>query len=146
MAQNHPSPSVLLQKLQFRQSSDRAKDELLKAGKSDIEVREYLTNHLPPLIESGESSPDCSGNSCEPWLNAVELAGQLKIVEAAPALAKWINWREPGPVVGLSMEARLVSFPAAKALIKIGDPAIPAVQRSIMATPANTTRRFAYCA
>jgi hypothetical protein len=132
MAQSHPSPSALLQKLQSQQSSDSAKDELMDAAKSDPGVREYLANHLPTLIESGESSPDCSRNSCKPWLNAVELAGHLKLDEAASALATWIDWRNPGaPVLGIGPEARLVFYPAARALIEIGDPAVPAVRHAL---------------
>jgi hypothetical protein len=131
-AQGHPSPSKLVQNLQSEQMTDDARDELLRRGKSDPEIRQYLTAHLPSVIESGESSPDCSGNSCEPWLNAVHLAGRLKIGAAAPALAKWIDWRNPGaPVLGMGPEARLVFNPAARALIEIGDPAVPAVQHAL---------------
>jgi hypothetical protein len=131
LAQGHPSPSELIQQLQSDKTTDNARDELLKLGKSAPNVRQYLAVHLPALIERGPSEADCSGNSCGPWKNEVEVAGHLKIGAAAPALAKWINWREPGPVVGLSMEARLVSYPAARALIEIGDPAIPAVQYTL---------------
>jgi hypothetical protein len=130
LAQNHPSPSKLVRQLRSDQTTDNARDELLRLGKSDPSVRQYLAVHLPSVIESGPSTPVCSGNSCEPWLNAVELGGHLKIDAAAPALAKWINWRSPGPS-GLSLEARLVFYPAARALIEIGDPAVPAVQYAL---------------
>jgi hypothetical protein len=66
-------------------------------------------------------------DSC-PWYNAVELAGKLKIGEAAPALSPWINWRSEGPLLP-TLEAQLIFHPAAKALYEIGDPAIPVVQR-----------------
>lgn len=105
-------PTELVQNLQSEQTTDNAKKELLKLGKSDPEIRQYLTVHLPPLIESGPGSPDCSRHHCQEWNNAVELAGKLKIGEAAPALARWINWRNEGPV-GRSLEARLVFYPAA---------------------------------
>jgi hypothetical protein len=130
LAQSHPSPSELVQQLQSDKTTDNARDELLKLGKSAPNVRQYLAVHLPPLIERGPSKADCSGNSCEPWKNEVELAGHLKIDAAAPALAKWINWRSQGPA-GLSLEARLVFYPAATALFEIGDPAIPAVQHAL---------------
>lgn len=132
VAQNHPSPSALLKQLQSPQSSDGAKDALLKAGKSDPAVRRYLAIHLPPLIESGPSSPDCSGYSCKPWISSVEIASQLKLPEAAPALAKWIDWRYPGaPLIGLGPEERLEFNPLARALIEIGDPAVPTVRYSL---------------
>jgi hypothetical protein len=127
VAQSHPSPSELFQKLQSDQTTDSARDELLRLGKLDPEVREYLAIHLPSLIESGPGRGPCSGYPCQEWKNAVELAGNLRIGEAAPALARWINWRSPGPA-GLSLEARLVFYPAARALFEIGDPAIPSVR------------------
>jgi PBS lyase HEAT-like repeat len=66
-------------------------------------------------------------HSC-PWYNAVELVGNLRVGEASSALVPWINWRSEGPF-GMSLEARLIFYPAAKALYEIGDPAIPALQR-----------------
>jgi hypothetical protein len=131
LAQSHPTAAELIQNLQSPQTTDNAKNELLKLGRSDPEIRQYLTVHLPPLIESGPGSPDCSGHHCQEWNNAVELAGKLKIGEAAPALARWINWRNPGAPVGLSLEARLVFYPAARSLADIGDLAIPAVQHAL---------------
>jgi hypothetical protein len=132
LAQDRPTAAELVQELRSAQTTDAAKGELLKLGTSGPEARNYLAVHLPPLIENGPTRADCPGNSCGPWINTVELAGQLKIVEAAPALAKWINWREPGrPVVGIPIEAGLIFYPAARALIKIGDPGIPAVQDAL---------------
>jgi len=98
LAQGHPSPSELVQQLQSEKTTNNARGELLRLGKSDPGVRQYLAAHLPPLIESGPSKADCQENSCETWLNAVELAGRLKIAKAVPALAQWISWRErPAP-------------------------------------------------
>jgi hypothetical protein len=128
LAQSHPTAAELVQNLKSEQTTDNSKKELLKLGKSDPEIRQYLTVYLPPLIESGPGSPDCSGHHCQAWNNAVELAGKLKIGEAAPALARWINWRNEGPV-GRSLEARLVFYPAARSLADIGDSAIPVLQR-----------------
>src|SRR3984885_15823048 len=86
LAQGRPSPSELVQQLQSEKTSNKARDELLRLGKSDPRVRQYLAAHLPSLIESGPSKADCPENSCETWLNAVELAGRLKIAKAVPAL------------------------------------------------------------
>jgi hypothetical protein len=134
-AQTHPSASELVKRLQSAKTTDDARKQLLQLGNSDSNVRRYLAVQLPAMIELGPKSCPPSEiadlvarwHSC-PWYNAVELAGKLKIGETAPALAPWINWRNPGPV-GLSLEARLVFCPAAKALSEIGDPAIPVVQR-----------------
>ena len=128
LGQSHPSPSELVQQLQSKKTTNKARDELLRLGKLDPEVQQYLAAHLPRLIESGPSTADCQENSCETWLNAVKLAGQLKIAKAVPALVQWISWRERGAPLGLSSEANLAFYPAATALWEIGNPAVPAVQ------------------
>lgn len=65
------------------------------------------------------------------WLNAVSLAGELKIVEAMPALAKWVSVRTGGGMTTLSSESGLINSPAGTALVQIGDPAIPALQETL---------------
>lgn len=135
MAQNHPSVSELVQKLQSDKTTDDARKQLLRLGKSNPEVRHYLADQLPPLIERGPKS--CPPSQIEdlfdrlhacPWDNAVELAGSLKISETASSLSRWINWRNNGPL-STSMEAQLIFYPAAKALAEIGDPSVPVLQR-----------------
>ena len=129
LAQSRPSPSELLQELQSEQTTDRARDELLRFGKSDPAVREYLAVHLPPLIESGPSIETCPGYPCQTWRNAVELAGNLKIAETAPALARWIIVKDINPWPGIGpYGAKLEIDPTAIALSSIGDPAIPALR------------------
>lgn len=134
MAQKHPSPSILLRQLQSPQSSARAEGKLLKVGKSDPAVRQYLATHLPGLIKAGPSSCppniqdlDGSWHTC-PWYNAVELAGKLKIGEAASGLGPWIAVRTSPIVIGLSSEVGLVPYPVATALWEIGNPSVPVVQ------------------
>jgi hypothetical protein len=58
----------------------------------------------------------------------VTLAGDLRIAEAASALAKWISWNTV-PFVTLSSESHLRTSPAGTALVRIGDPAVPALQK-----------------
>jgi hypothetical protein len=142
LPQSHPSPSELVQQLQSKKTTNNARDELLRLGKSDPEVREYLAAHLPRLIESGPRTADCQENSCETWLNAVKLAGQLKIAKAVPALAQWISWRERPAPLGLSSEANLVFYPAATALWEIGNPAVPAVQHVLESDQRPPFRRI----
>jgi hypothetical protein len=135
MAQTHPSTSELVKRLQSPKNTDDARKQLLQLGNSDPDVRRYLAVQLPPMIARGPKSCPPSEivdlvarwHSC-PWYNAVELAGKLKIGEAAPALSPWINWRSEGPLLP-TLEAQLIFHPAAKALYEIGDPAIPVVQR-----------------
>jgi hypothetical protein len=110
-------------------------DNCCNSESSDPDVRRYLAAQLPPMIDLGPKSCPPSQiedlfdrlHSC-PWDNAVELAGSLKISETASSLARWINWRNNGPL-STSMEAQLIFYPAAKALAEIGDPSVPVVQR-----------------
>jgi hypothetical protein len=130
LAQGPSATAELVQELQSAQTTDKAKNELLKLGKSDPGARKYLATRLPPLISSGPNGSACAGVTCQVWENEAKLAGELKIEEAAPALARWINWRTPAPY-GLSMDAGLVFNPAATALVAIGDAAVPAVQDAL---------------
>jgi hypothetical protein len=135
-AQSHPSPSELVQKLQSEKTTDQARRQLLQLGKSDPDLRQYLAVHLPTMIQAGPNSCppsnisdiDAKWHSC-PWYNAVELAGKLRIGEAAPALGQWIAVRTYGGIIiGISSEFRLDAYPGATALWQIGNPAVPVVQ------------------
>lgn len=121
-AQTRPTTSALFRKLESAQTTDQAAQQLLKLGKTSAMARQYLAVHLPPLIEAGPQS------SVSVWGNAVYLAGELRVVNATPALAKWIRVRVGGPVTGLSQEINLRHNPAAAALARIGNPAIPALE------------------
>jgi hypothetical protein len=110
--------ALLFQQLQEPTTTDRAKADLIALTKSDPSARTYLADHLSPFIEKGPSEPE------EPWSNAIRLAGDLRIAEAAPALARWIKLSNGGSTT-MASQARLDNYPAAKALAAIGDPAIP---------------------
>jgi len=135
LAQSRPSSSGLVQELQSEKTTDEARKQLLRLGKSEPDVRRYLAVHLPALIQPGPNSCppsditdlDVRWHSC-PWYNAVELAGKLKIAEAAPTLGPWIATRTSPTIIGLSSELRLGPYPVATALWKIGNPAVPVVQ------------------
>ena len=127
-AQSTPKAATLFQQLQVDRTSKEAEQQLLNLAKSDRTVRTYLVAHLPPLIEMGPYPPGSNSPSPAPtWRNAATLAGELKIVEAVPALAKFIAERSSGPTETLSQESNLTAYPAGLALVKIGDPAVPAI-------------------
>ena len=131
--QSSTSPSELLQVLQSEQTTDRGRDDLLRFGRSDPEVRQYLAAHLPLLIERGPSGPTCASYPCRTWRNAVEVAGNLKIGETAPALARWIAVKDINPWPGIQpygLKHEMIN-PTAIALYEIGDPAIPALRHVI---------------
>ena len=118
--------ATVFQRLQSQSSTgiNEATEQLLKRGRSDSKVREYIARHLPPMIEKGPADKDHPG----PWIELVRLAGGLKIAEAAPALTKWLTIDNIGEITTGGF-IRLENNPAGKALAEIGDPAVPAVAR-----------------
>jgi hypothetical protein len=117
-AQAHVDPATLFKQLQSPEATDKAAEALLKRASNDPETRRYLQKELPPMIERG-----WRGDPPQ-WMNAVSLAGKLKITETAPALAKWIGM-DPVGDTSLRIAMRLENNPAANALAEMGDPAIP---------------------
>lgn len=106
----------LLERFQSPDTTDAATQELMRMGASDPQARDYLAARLPSVIEK-RLDPNV-------WLNAVQLAGKLKIVETIPAIAKWIRPVAQGTVT-LGGVMQLRNDPAAKALIAIGNPSVP---------------------
>lgn len=119
--------ATVFQRLQSQSSTgiNEATEQLLRRGRSDFKVREYIARHLPPMIEKG---PGEKGDHLGPWIEFVRLAGELKIAEAAPALTKWLTIDNIGEITTGGF-IRLENNPAGKALAEIGDPAVPAVAR-----------------
>ena len=119
----------LLQQLESDETTDSAAEQLLKLGRSDPKARQDLVRHLPLMIQKGPVES-------RPWSNAVQLAGTLKIAEAAPGLAKWI-YEDAGGTLTLATTTRLEDDPAAKALAQIGDPSLPAVSPLLKSSNLN---------
>lgn len=137
-AQSNPRLTELTQRLESEQTTDAARDELLKQGKSDPEARQYLVVRIPTLIDSGPGAGKCPATPCRAWRNAVELATRLKIGEAAPALARWIAVKDVNPWPGIGpYGGKLETNPAALALASIGDPAIPALEKVLDSGTSN---------
>lgn len=140
-ARAQPSVAVLFRQLQSPKTSEPAEKQLLKLAASDARARRYLADHLPALIEQdpGKPWPD-QAEARQEWLSAVNLAGELALVEAAPALTKWMSMRVPFGITSENMEAGLLNSPAGYALYQIGDPAIPAVQSFLVRSNGNDRR------
>jgi hypothetical protein len=120
----------------FIQPSDTnaAAPEILEMAKNDSTARDFLVGKLPSLIV--DRLPPLDSRSRSPvWLNAVRLAGQLKIVEAIPALTQALSRREmcgaydsKGSGCGdgtFGTDARLDNDIVGRALADIGDPSVP---------------------
>jgi hypothetical protein len=129
-AQGPGQVDQLLDQLRQQGTTDRAREELQRQGELDPETKQYLTQRLPPLIERGPSS------GFDSWVNAARLAGSLKLVEAAPALAKWIGLNTGGTIT-LSTYVKLQHSPAARALVDIGDPAVRSLRLILQGATLN---------
>ncbi len=95
--------------------------QILQLARRNPEARNFVVQMLPDMIKSSTD---------EPWLNAVHLAGDLKAVEAIPALQEAMMSRRPFPAVPYISSfgaMHLDNDIVAKSLSQIGDPAIPSV-------------------
>jgi HEAT repeat protein len=132
----------LFQELQEPSSTNEATAKLAKLGREKRKAREYLAVHLPPLIESlpalaartapGTVQADVAGN-------VVQLAVDLKLKEAVPALVKVLPKDEPGGAISMGSTERLENDPLAKALAKIGDASVIPVSH-LLEDPDRDTR------
>jgi HEAT repeat protein len=119
-----PSLTVLLERLRMPDTTDQAAKEILDLAKSNESVRHQLGVQLSPMIERNPHT------SFRVWMNAVQLAGDLKVAEASPALAKWITV-VADETADTPKRVRLEANPAAKALQQIGDPAVPSLRGTL---------------
>jgi hypothetical protein len=109
----------LFQQLQQPSSTDQSAAELLKIGRGDTNAKPYLAKHLSDII--GKTS-----TNRYVWLNSVRLAGAFRITEAIQALGENISCAtEESSVGGITSRYRLVGFPCGRALVEIGEPAVP---------------------
>ena len=108
----------LFQQLQQPPSTDQAAAELSKIGRRDTNVKSYLAKHLPDIISKTPTNRYV-------WLNSVRLAGAFRITEAVPALGQNILCATEESSGGLTSRYRLVGFPCGRALVEIGEPAVP---------------------
>jgi hypothetical protein len=97
---------------------------LKKMGASNPAARAYIAEKLPALI-SPESGPTATFDPR--WRNELDLADDLTIVEAAPAMIRRIEWGRTR-LTGLSDAYMINHQPAAMALVDLGDPAVPALK------------------
>jgi len=131
--QQSPDVAELFEKLRLPDTTTNAFVQLAARAKSDPSAKTYLGAHLPALIDEGpeyniqEPTPNSNGGVSQVWLNAVALAGKLKVTQAIPVLTKWISV-DTSVMGSLSTATALTNNPAAQALIQIGNPAVPALQ------------------
>lgn len=114
----------LFANLQNDKTSDAAAAQLLQDAKENPETRAYLAAHLPVRISAPERG--------EGWINSIRLSGELKIEQAAPALATLLTKSDTMDGDGIITFHRLATLqldPPGLALARIGDPAVPAIAK-----------------
>jgi HEAT repeat protein len=109
----------LFELLQSENTTAEATAMFLELGPGNAEAKEYLAKRLPAIINQ-------ETKNYYVWGNCVRLAGAFRLKEAIPALVKSIN-AATAEGQTFATNARLDPFPCAKALVKIGDPAVPAL-------------------
>jgi hypothetical protein len=136
-SQQSQDGSSLFAKLNQTSTTDRAAKHILEAASQDPAVRQQATEKLSEMIDKGEIN--------EVWLNAVRLAGHLKVLEAVPSLQKAFL---PGKVeigrpavMTMATEGLLNDDVVAKALAEIGDPSLPAVKGFLKSADPKMRRR-----
>jgi HEAT repeat protein len=110
----------------------KAEEQILEAAKRDPAARQYVVQELPEMIGKPET---------DVWLRTVSLAGKLKAAEAVPALLQAMS-RRPFPAETYITSGgimRLDNDIVAKALSRIGNPAVPGVE-NLMHSPDEMTR------
>jgi uncharacterized protein len=130
-----PSPAVLelLKKLQISETTDEACHQLESLAEADPKVRKYLAERVAALVDVGPQQhqstvPGSAAQYPGPvWRNAVKLASDLNITEAAPELVKWIGVTTI-PVFTYASAMTLRNNPAGQALIRFGDASIPVLR------------------
>jgi HEAT repeat protein len=137
-SQQSQDNSSLFAELDQVSTTDRAAKHILAVASQDPSVRQQAAEKLPGMIDKSEMN--------EVWLNAVRLAGQLKVSEAVPVLQKAFSLGKLDigrpAVMTMSTEILLNDDVVAKALAEIGEPSLPAV-KGVLKSPDPKMRRRA---
>ncbi len=130
--------------VQNSKKTDHGYARLKELGASGGAQRAYIAQKLPQLIAVGPSE---KLQFYDPrWRNELDLAENLRIVEAAPAMVRQIEYDEGGPAATLTSESSINRRPAAMALVALGDLAVPALKDGVERAGANSSREPYYSA
>jgi HEAT repeat protein len=122
----------LLQEIKAGTNIGDSLKELALLGQSNPDVKAYLASQLPAAITNKQNS--------SVWRAEVQLAGDLQLVAAIPQLVKLlsIDLEDLSPT-GAYRSMTMANNPPARALISIGNPAVPAVS-ALLQSEDRTTR------
>ncbi len=134
-AQRPPDASSLFVQLSDPSTTDRAARQILQAASKYPDVRQYIVEKLPGMIDKTEID--------KVWLNAVRLAGHLKASETVHSLQRAFSKGQLGRPAGttLGAEMQLDDDVVAKALAEIGEPSLPAVRVFLKSSDRKDRRR-----
>jgi hypothetical protein len=134
-AQKPPDVSSLFAQLSQANTTDRAARQILEVASQYPDVRQYIVEKLPGMIDKTEID--------KVWLNAVRLAGHLKASETVPSLQRAFSRGPLGRPAGttLGAEMQLDDDVVAKALAEIGEPSLPAVKAFLKSSDRKDRRR-----
>jgi hypothetical protein len=125
----NPPLDKLIQDLRFGNESERsaAKVILVEQSSKSVTARATLINALLPSIKGPNRSVEFMRNPdlYKQWRPVVELLGTIRAVEAIDYLIECLDCNTG--LFSLSPD----TFPATRAIIRIGDQAIPALSRAI---------------
>lgn len=113
----------LVEQLQNDTTSDQAAIQLQALAKTNSAVKPFLYAQLPEILERYPRG--------SVWLNAVRLAGSLKVVSAVPNLVAELSLPTKTGVISFTGERRLDDDPPGKALAEIGEPATQLVAKAL---------------
>jgi len=121
-AQTAPELQQLVTQLHDPATSDEASTQLKALAGSNADARRHLANELPGLISKSSQDP----SQYKVWINSVQLAGELKIEQTIPVLVSLFDpvRYSRTAVSTITSRARLDDDPIAKALVRVGQPAI----------------------
>jgi hypothetical protein len=140
----------LYDRLVQRSETNSAAAEIAQIAKDDPAARDFLAGKLPSLIV--DLLPNDGPQTASPvWLNAVRLAGQLKLVAAIPALKQALS--KPSMFGAyddkyhgastFTIGAKLGNDLVGRALADIGDPSVPVLTEYLQQTADPTARKRA---
>lgn len=116
-----------------------AQKELLNTANLDDGNRRLVLKALLEVVNSQNGEIITCGPSCyREWEGAVETLGQMAAVEAIPALASRVSMNYGAYSLGIAF------FPAARALVAIGDPSVPALLQVALNNPKPLNRSVAF--
>ena|SRR5437762_13179421 len=123
-SQKLPTLDAALAALQIENTSNGATQYLLDRGKEDPNVKKYLAERLPTILDQYNERTDDIPNFV--WGNEAKIAGEFRILEAIPMLARRIDMLTSGHMGG-GQGYNFFERAADNALVNIGPPAVPAV-------------------